>query len=227
MLLVSEAFQRAYPRANAGALVLRGVSNPGSNPALDHQCADVEKQLRERYAGLDRAALKQLPAIRAYNAYYARYGQSYHVQFQLESLVLKGRSVARGAALVQAMFMAEVKNLLLTAGHDLDAMQPPVTVTVATGEEAYTRLNGQQQQLKAGDMIMCDGKGVISSVLYGPDSRTQIKAGTERVLFAVYAPEGIGAPAVRQHLQDLAAFVQLLSPTAEVQTSEVWERKRS
>ena len=39
--------------------------------------------------------------------------------------------------------------------------------------------------------------------------------------FTNYAPEGIGAPAVRQHLQDLAAFVRLVSPTAQVQISKV------
>jgi DNA/RNA-binding domain of Phe-tRNA-synthetase-like protein len=221
MLVVSDAFKKAYPGAYAGALVMHGVRNPDFHPALDQQRMDLEKQLRKRYAGLDKAAIKSVPAIQAYNAYYARWGKTYHVQLQLESVVLKGRSVARAAALVQAMFMAELKNLLLTAGHDLEAIRMPVALDVATGKEGYTTLNGQKQTLKQGDMIMTDQHGIISSVLYGPDARTRITASTGHVLFAVYAPVGIGAQAVSQHLQDLAATVQLVAPMAQVESLDV------
>jgi hypothetical protein len=34
------------------------------------------------------------------------------------------------------MFMAELKNLILTAGHDLDAVTPPVRVDVTTARTA-------------------------------------------------------------------------------------------
>ena len=225
MFVVSEAFRKAYPGACAGAPVMRGVENPDAHAALDQKRVELEQRLRERYAGLDRAALKSVPAIQAYNAYYARYGKTYHVQLQLESVVLKGRSVARGAALVQAMFMAELKNLLLTAGHDLEAVRMPVAVTVATGSESYTALNGQEQVLKQGDMFMCDQQGIISSVLYGPDARTQIRGSTRRVLFAVYAPVGIGVQAVSEHLRDLASYVQLVTPGAVVESLGVFSGK--
>jgi hypothetical protein len=41
------------------------------------------------------------------------------------------------AALVEAMFIAEVKNMLLTAGHDLDAVQLPITLDVSKGDGRY------------------------------------------------------------------------------------------
>jgi hypothetical protein len=34
-------------------------------------------------------------------------------------VALKGKAIPRQAALVEAMFMAELENLILTAGHDL------------------------------------------------------------------------------------------------------------
>jgi len=221
MFVVSEAFRKAYPGACAGALAMRGVKNPDFHPTLDARRVDLEVQLRERYAGLDRAGLKAIPAIQANNAYYAHYGSTYHVQLQLESVVLKGRSIARAAALVQAMFMAELKNLLLTAGHDLQTVQLSVALDVASGTETYTALNGQERVLKPGDMFISDAQGILSSVLYGPDSRTRIQPGTEDVLFAVYAPAGIGAQAVREHLRDLATFVQCVAPDALVESLEV------
>jgi DNA/RNA-binding domain of Phe-tRNA-synthetase-like protein len=71
-------------------------------------------------------------------------------------------------------------------------------------------------------MLMADQAGVISSVLYGPDQRTQITPATRRVLFAVYAPAGIGEQAVVQHLQDIRDNVLTVSPTAQVELLRVF-----
>jgi DNA/RNA-binding domain of Phe-tRNA-synthetase-like protein len=201
---------------------MRHVVNPERHPALDKRKQELETQLRARFSGHDRAALKALPTIQAYNNYYKRFKKSYHVQLQLESVALKGKSIPRVAALVEAMFAAELKNLLLTAGHDLEAVQMPVRLDVARGTERYICLNGQEQQLKAGDMMIADAQGVISSVIYGPDRRTQITSETRQVLFTVYAPPGIGEQAVYDHLQDIQANVLLFAPEAHVELLEVY-----
>jgi DNA/RNA-binding domain of Phe-tRNA-synthetase-like protein len=54
------------------------------------------------------------------------------------------------------MFMAELKNLLLIAGHDLEAVLAPVKLDVSDGSERYVQLNGQEQVLKPGDMMIAD-----------------------------------------------------------------------
>lgn len=69
---------------------------------------------------------------------------------------------------------------------------------------------------RAGDMLMRDGTGIISSVLHGPDQRTRLTEGTTRALFTVYAPAGIGPAAVRTHLDEIAANVRLIVPAAAV-----------
>jgi len=130
-------------------------------------------------------------------------------------VALKGRPLPSAAALVEAMFMAEMRSLLLTAGHDLDALRGQPSVEVATGGESYTTLGGQQQRLKAGDMFIRDQEGVLSSVLYGPDSRTRLTSGTTSVLFTVYVPAGIEAALVDEHLAGIKADVLLLAPGAE------------
>ena len=222
MLIVSEAWKRAYPGAAVGVLIMRNVVNPESHAALDKRKEELENQLRARFSDYDRAALKALPTIQAYNAYYKRFKKTYHVQLQLESVIFKGRSIPPMAALVEAMFMAELKNLLLTAGHDLEAVQMPVRLDVAKGGERYIRLNGQEQELKAGDMMMADARGIISCVLYGPDFRTRIIPETRHVLFTVYAPAGIGEQAVYDHLQDIQANVLLVAPEANTELLEVY-----
>jgi len=70
--------------------------------------------------------------------------------------------------------------------------------------------------------MIADAEGVISSVLYGPDQRTRITAGTKQVLFTVYAPPGIGEEAVRAHLEDIRDNVLLVAPQAQVETLKVY-----
>lgn len=221
MFIASRMWKTTYPGAAVGILAMGGASNPKQHAALESRIAEVEHALRARYAGQDRAALKALPTIQAYDAYYKRFKKTYHVLLQLESIVLKGRPIRRARGLVAAMFMAEVNNLLLTAGHDLEAVQDPVRVDVADGSEAYVRFDGQEQTLKPDDMYISDAQGILSSVLYGPDQRTQIRPETQQVLFTVYAPPGIGHEAVRAHLEEIRDNVLLFAPEAEVLSLEV------
>jgi DNA/RNA-binding domain of Phe-tRNA-synthetase-like protein len=219
---VSETWKTTYPGAAVGILAMHGVANPEFHPEFDKQKADLEDQLRSRYSGFDRAALRALPTFQTYHAYYRRFKKTYHVQLQLESIVLKGKSIPRVAVLVEVMFMAELKNQLLTAGHDLKVIQRPVGIDVADGSECYIRINGQEQQLKYGDMIIADAEGVISSVLYGPDQRTRITPETQHVLFTVYAPPGIKEEAVWEHLRDIEANLLVVSSEAEVEVMKVY-----
>ena len=223
MFEVSETWKFTFPGAHAGVLVMRHVLNPAFHSDLNHQKEILEEQLRAQFAGQTRDAIEKLPALQVYGAYYKRFKKTYHVQLQLESIAFKGKSIPSVAALVEAMFMAEVKNMLLTAGHDLDVLRLPVRLDVSTGEESYQLLRGQAQQLKPGDMLMSDRDGIISNIIYGPDQRTQIQAGTQNVMFTVYAPSGIAAQTVTQHLQDIEQYVRLFAPEAQVEMLQVFE----
>ena len=120
------------------------------------------------------------------------------------------------------MFVAELKNQLLTAGHDMDLVSGPVKIDVATGQETYVTLGGQEQILKMGDMYIADTEGVLSSIVYGPDRRTKIGPETTHVLFTVYAPPGISPSDVRAHLSDIAGYVKLAAPNARAYLCEVY-----
>jgi DNA/RNA-binding domain of Phe-tRNA-synthetase-like protein len=222
MFQVSAAWKAAYPQAHAGVLVLRDVINPPRHTGLDEQKSRLEKQLRARFAGQERADIVQQPVMQAYNAYYRGFKKTYHVQLQLESILFRGTAIPRVAALVEAMFMAEMDNLLLTAGHDLDALQLPVSLDVAQEGERYTALRGLEQETKAGDMLMRDGAGIISSILYGPNQRTQISARTKNVIFTVYAPEGIDEPTILEHLLAIQKNVLMIAPRARVEMLKVF-----
>ncbi len=224
MLTLIDAWKTAYPTASVGILAMRGVANPMVCPALEARKAELEADLRARFAGKTRADIKALSEFQAYTAYYKRFKKTYHVQLQLESVALQGKSIPSVAALVETMFMGELKNCLLTAVHDLDVVQPPVRIDVADGSESYVTLNGQSQTLKPGDMFIADAVGVLSSIIYGPDAHTQVTPDTRNVLFTVYAPEGIAPETVRRHLEDTRDLVWLIAPDAEIVELRVHNR---
>ena len=198
------------------------VVNPPRHDELEARRAALEGELRERYAGSDRRALLERPELKAYQDYYRRFNKSYHVQLQLESVVLKEKPIPSGAGLVEAMFMAELDNLLLTAGHNLDALQLPLTLDVALGTESYVLMRGSPQIPKTGDMMISDREGIVSSIVHGPDQRTQITPQTRNVVFTVYAPAGIGVDHVQKHLGDLEGNVRLIAPAARLDLMEIY-----
>jgi DNA/RNA-binding domain of Phe-tRNA-synthetase-like protein len=211
LLVVTDAWRSAFPGAVVGALAMRKVANPEHSPALEAAKRRLEQQLRagERDADTE-------PILRAYGDYYRDRGKTYHVKAQRESVALKGKPIPRRAALVEAMFMAELTDLVLTAGHDLDALETPLRADVTADGDRYVLLSGAEAVLQRGDMMMADGAGIVSSVLRGPDRRTRITRGTRSVLFAVYAPAGVGEHLVRAHLEHVRANVELVAPEAEI-----------
>lgn len=220
---VTSAWNAAYPKALAGVLVMREVSNPPHHAELEQKKSALEEQLRVQFYGQDRAAIANHPVLQAYANYYRQFKKTYHIQLQLESIVLKGKSIPNVSALVESMFMAEMQDMLLTAGHDLDVLQLPLTLDVATGTEQYTLLRGDEQTLKPGDMFIRDQIGVISSIIYGPDQRTQINPGTHNAVFTAYAPPGIDEGTVIDHLQHIKENVMVFAPQAEVELLKVFK----
>jgi len=206
-----------------GLLSIGPVENTAASPALEVYGQKLGQELRSSLGALDRPQLRELPALAAYHRFYKQFRKSYHVQLQLESVVLENKPIRSPSALVQAMFLAELKSHLLTSGHDLDLVQLPLTIGVAEGSERYLRINNQPQELKPGDLYICDRQEILSSVIYGPDYRTRITNNTCRVLYTVYGVAGISAASIKQHLGDLRDRVLLVSPAAQVEQLEVFQ----
>ena len=105
--------------------------NPASHPDLDAKMSEIESEIRNNFSETRRASIRKLPAVQAYTAYYRKFKKTYHVQLQIESVALKNKSLPRISALVSAMFAAELKNQLLTAGHDMSTIQLPLVLDLS------------------------------------------------------------------------------------------------
>ncbi len=216
VVAASPKWLEAWAAAHVGVLVMSGVSNPDSNPALDAALEAAAAALRERHAGHARTDLLAKPELAAYAAYYRGFDKTYHVLLQLESVALKGKPMRARGALVGAMFKAELEDGLLTAGHDADLVEGHLTIDVTTAADTYTGIGGREIDCAPGDMCIRDADGILSSIVYGPDDRTKMTAETSRALFTTYAPDGVSAAQVRAHLEAIAANVRLFAPNASI-----------
>ncbi len=201
-----------------GVLIMRGVDVVTDAAAFFRKKTQTEELLRIRYGGYGRDELKALHPMDVYIAYYKRFGSTYHVLPQLESII-KGREIPSVLPPVTAMFMGELKNMQLTAGHDLDVLQGALTLRRSSGGEEYTVLGGKVLKPVESDFLLADEKGIVSSILRGPDDRTAISAQTRNVLYTVYAPKGVDEGEVISHLRDIEASVRLYAGGA--QTAEM------
>ena len=217
---ISESWRKLFPGAVIGVLVMKGARNPAVHDELDRQREKIEMDLRAMFFAGGKEALRTEPVMAAYRSYYKGFRKTYHVELQLESVIWKERRIPSRGALVQAMAMAELKNRLLTAGHDLGRVAVPVRIDVGTGSESYVGMGGGECALKQGDMMIADATGIISSIICGPDKRTAMGPDTRDILFTVYAPAGIGIERVRAHLEDIRGFVQLVAPEAVTEELE-------
>src|SRR3989344_425216 len=122
---IDPSWVTTYPGAKAGILVIKNIDNTGDISKLNEYKADIEKNLKNDFKGFLREEINNIPVINIYNNYYKNFGKTYHVRSQVES-VINGKSLSSGSLVLTAMFMAEVKNMLLTAGHDIVTLELPI-----------------------------------------------------------------------------------------------------
>lgn len=203
-----------------GILIMENVPPAGSDK-LRLMKLEIENEIRGKYGQSNRKALKALHPMDIYVSYYKRFGYTYHVLPQLES-VIRGKFIPDGLLLVEAMFMAELKNMLLTAGHDLDKIKAPLCLRTSSGNENYTSLSGKHTTTVPEDIMLTDQEGIISSILKGPDLRAAITAQTQRVIYTVYAPSGIEEELIFQHLDDIESYVRAFSEESITELKQVY-----
>jgi DNA/RNA-binding domain of Phe-tRNA-synthetase-like protein len=217
LISVSDAWRTTHPGAVIGLLELAGVENASPSPQLEDRKRQTEARLSARYRGFTRQDFLSLPVMSAYDRYYKRFNKTYHVQLQVESLVLKGKNLPQVSPLVDANFIAEVETLVLTAGHDVARLQEPIVIDISRAGDHITQMHGAAKAVRAGDMIMRDAKGVSCSIIYGQDNRSPIASETSRVLYVAYAPTGVPAATVDTQLQQITENIRLFSPSAIVE----------
>ncbi len=219
---LTDRWHQTFEGGHVGVLLIRAGDNTPRPTPLDAHKRTLEANLREKFAGYARADFLQLEILQAYRAYYKQFGKTYHVQLQLESVVLKNKALPTVTPLVDANFSAELETLVLTAGHDADQLVSPLTIDATQADDPFTQINGKTRLLKPNDMAMRDGEGVICTIIYGQDARTRITPTTQCALYVAYAPVGVPVAAVERQLDLIQQNVALVDPSASVEMREIY-----
>jgi len=187
--------------------LLRGLSaqitGSAVSPVKEQVSASVEKlreKLTGRYGSLERKELKQLEMFQPFIAHFKRFKKTYHLFLQLESFVHKQRPLPFIHPLVSAYFLTELETGVLASAHDSNKLSPGFRLIEATGEETLTLLSGEDRLAPAGDAVLADQRGVLTSVIQGQDSRTVIGPDALGGTIFVYGPPGISMSALEKAL---------------------------
>lgn len=222
-ITATSRWAEAHRGGTVGLLEISGVDQAVPAAALEEEKRATEARLRQLYAGFTRQDFLALPLMAAYDRYYRRFNKTYHVQLQLESIVLKGKSLPNVTPLVDANFAAEVETLILTAGHDVAKLVEPVTIDGSVQGDQQTLMNGALKDIYAGDMVMRDGGAtgdggaICCSIIYGQDHRSPISRETTHALYVAYAPPGVPPEDVERQLRAIEANVRLFAPAAKLE----------
>ena len=222
MIECTDKWHKTFEGGHVGVLLMGRVDNSKRHTPLDKKKRDLETRLRATYAEFSRKDFLDIEVLGAYRDYYKQFGNTYHVQGQLESVVHKGKNLPSVNPLVDANFIAELDSFVLTAGHDADLLRPPIIIDVTEDGELFTQMNGKDKRLKANDIMMRDNEGIVCTILYGQDDRTAISPRTKRALYVAYAPDGVPKGSVQTQLELIKENVLLFAPEALTETYEIY-----
>jgi DNA/RNA-binding domain of Phe-tRNA-synthetase-like protein len=221
MVAFTQSVKEEYPCMQCGVMTVDGVSSKADRSVVDGIVKKELERIRSMHEGYNRQAALATEPLCHYASYYKRWGKSYHVLGQLESILLKGKGIPPVGAPVEAMFLAEVGNLLLTAGHDFDLIEGKLTVDVAKEAIPYQGISGKETRLVENDVYLSDEKGVLSSILGGPDYRTRITSETKCALYFVYGVPGVKKALIQNHLRDISSFLSQAVQGMEIQSVDI------
>ena len=193
-----------YPTAHFGGLTIHNQQNQNKHPDLEQAKRQLEKTIRETYSDP-----KEDSVVQNYADYYQRWEKTYPIEFQINS-IKKGRTFPQVSTLVDSMFLAELKNRILTSGHDRDTIQGELVYDLADEGEEYTKLNDRKQVLVKNDIILRDEEGVLASILFGPAARTSITMNTVNPLYYAWCPIGFTTEAVDIHLSSIIKYLRVV-----------------
>lgn len=214
-IILTPGLKKLYPESIFGSLIVKEVSNKKQHEALETRKRELERRIRE-----DSGEVKDFEMIHYYNSYFKMWKKTYTypIEYQINT-IRKGRQLPQVSVLVDSMYIAELNNMLLTSGHDLDTIQGDLAFDVARGNEQYLKINGKEQDLKKGDIFLKDDEGILACILFGPARRTSISTKTKNAVYFAWCPQTINEAQVKTHLNEILRNVEKVYPTV---TSEVY-----
>ena len=218
-LSVEDDFRGLFPEAMIGVIGVRGIDNTRDADV----CARLlDAQIARTSQELEGVEVPSLPAVAPWRAAYQKFGvKPSKYKSSIENLL---RSAASGRLrsinpLVDLYNVVSLKHRLPCGGEDLAAVQGPIRLTRAVGDEHFVPLGGSEAEPPPpGAVIYRDDLGVICSCWNWREAdRTKLTEQTTDAVLVIEALPPVDESFLRAACDDLAALVTThLGGTADV-----------
>ncbi|HHN8247241.1 TPA: phenylalanine--tRNA ligase beta subunit-related protein [Clostridioides difficile] len=222
MLEISHKVKEIYPNIKFGVMVINITHSKLNKENFLVLKNSTIKNIIEQHPEYNRKEKIKTEPVSSYIKYYKKFKKTYPVLLQLESILLKSKGIPDVGVTIESMFLAELKNLLLTAGHDLDKMELPLKIELANGSEHFYGIGGKEHILTKDDLFLSDNIGILSSILNGPDNRTAITKDTKNIMYFVYGPDKISEKQIQDHLNDIKHYISSAFPDLKVNSIDIF-----
>lgn len=182
-----------------------------------HALAEAElAACRQRYPDYDRkAAFGENPYVR----FFKKFKKTYPVVLQFESVICKGLPFPEDNPVTAVPFLLELTTLVLSGTHDVERLQGPVSLYLATEKEPFQGRGERELHTYPGDFCARDGGGIIFSTIAGTDGRTCARPESRHVFYPVFGTPDLPGEVIRAAMETLERFVGVLAPGAQVETA--------
>ena len=178
--------------------------------------AEELEATRQRFPNYERkAAFGENPYVR----FFKKFKKTYPVVLQFESVMFKGLPFPKGDPVTAVPFLLELTTQVLSGTHDVDQLQGPVTLYLATAKEPFQGRGERELHTYPGDFCARDQGGIIFSEIAGTDGRTCARPESRHVFYPVFGTPELPAAAIEQAMARLERYVSVLAPQAEVESA--------
>jgi len=218
-LAIEDEFWKLFPEALIGTVVVQGVDNTRSARIV---AAMLDDRIAEASKMLDGVEIPSLPSVAPWRIAYQKFGvKPSKYKSSIENLL---RSAASGRLrsinpLVDLYNVVSLKHQLPCGGEDLGAVQGPIRLTRATGDEHFVPLGGHEAEPPPpGAVIYRDDLGVICSCWNWREAdRTKLTEQSANAFLCIEALPPATDASLRAACDELAALVSThLGGTADV-----------
>lgn len=155
-------FER-FSGLSLGIVLARGIDNSGKSDEIVKMIRDKEKDIRRSY---QTEMLSLQPKIESWRKAYSTFGaKPKKYRSSVESLyraVLKGDGLRSINKIVDIYNFISLEHMVPVGGDDLDKVEGDIILTFARGDESFTPLNSQEEEVvKKGEVVYVDNRGVL------------------------------------------------------------------
>ena len=207
---IEEDFRSMFPEAMIGVVVVRGIDNARDAEACARLLDGQLEQTRQELEGVE---VPSLPAVAPWRAAYQQFGvKPSKYKSSIENLL---RSAASGRLrsinpLVDLYNVVSLGHRLPCGGEDLAAIQGPIRLTRARGDEHFVPLGGTEDEPPpSGAVIYRDDLGVICSCWNWREAdRTKLTERTTDAVLVIEALPPTDEASLRAACDELAGLVR-------------------